>query len=45
MKTDVDNQYAKSIWNIVCKQRAQLIALLGEGRYHRLLYETEPCLK
>jgi hypothetical protein len=45
MEVEEDSDYAKSIWSIVCKQRQQLIALFGEGGYHRLIHETEPSLK
>jgi len=46
-KTSDDSRHAKMTWEIVVKQRAQLLALLGEeGSYHRLIFETElPALK
>ncbi len=36
-----DSRNAKMTWEIVAKQRQQLFALLGEGSYHRLIFETE----
>lgn len=36
-----DNRTARGIFNIICQQRPDMIALLGEGAYHRLLYEID----
>jgi len=42
MRISDDSRTAKNAWDAVIKQRQQLAALLGEGEYHRLIYETEP---
>lgn len=36
-----DSRAAKSSFDLICQQRLNLIALFGEGAYHRLIYETD----
>lgn len=36
-----DSRIARSAFDIICQQRIEMIALLGEGTCHRLLYEID----
>lgn len=41
MKISSDSRFARAAYDIICNQRAELSALLGEGEFHRLLYEID----
>jgi len=41
LKTSSDSRAAKTAFDIICQQRIELTALLGEGACHKLLYEID----
>jgi len=41
MGSNGDSMMARGVFDIVCKQRIQLMGLLGEDAHHKLLYEIE----
>lgn len=41
METSSDSRTARGAFDIVCQQRIEMLALLGEGPYHKLLYEID----
>jgi len=41
LKVSSDSRTARGAFDIVCQQRIELLTLLGEEPYHKLLYEIE----
>lgn len=41
LKVSSDSRAARAAFDIVCQQRIELAALLGDDAYHKLLYEIE----